>query len=146
MTKAKSTTRREFVQRSATALAVGAAIPAALVTKTAQAGEPDPVFALIEQHKTAMAEYVRLVEANEKSDEAYELVDDAQTALLTTRPTTVAGAAAVLAYVASFWIEGDESGEKGLPIYETLAHDEMLGAGDGFLPMIADALQRLTVA
>ena len=70
---------------------------------------------------------------------------NAQMALLTTKPTTVAGAAAVLAYVASFWIE-DESGEKGLPIYETLAHDEMLGAGDGFLPMIADALQRLTVA
>ena len=145
MTKTKSTTRREFVQRSAIALAVGAAIPAAVVTKAVHAGEPDPVFALIEAHRAATAEYVRLVEANEKSDAAYESVNDAQMPLLTTRPTTVAGAAAVLAYVASFWIE-DESGEKGLPIYETLAHDEMLGAGDGFLPMIADALQRLTVA
>ena len=47
----------------------------------------------------------------------------------------------------AFWIE-DESGEKGLPIYEplTLVHDDTPRVGDGFLPMIADALQRLTVA
>jgi hypothetical protein len=67
-------------------------------------------------------------------------------ALLATKPTTVAGAAAVLAYVAGFWIEGNESSTKGLPIYESYGEAEMLTAGDGFLPMIADALQRLTVA
>jgi len=50
----------------------------------------------------------------------------------------------VLAHVASFWIEGDERSKKGLPIYESYGEDAMLNAGDGFLPMIADALQRLT--
>jgi hypothetical protein len=69
---------------------------------------------------------------------------NAQMALLTTKPTTVAGAAAALAHVASFWIESDERSKKGLPIYESYGEDAMLNAGDGFLPMIADALQRLT--
>lgn len=55
-----------------------------------------------------------------------------------------AGLHSVLAHVASFWIEGDESSKKGLPIYESYGEDAMLNAGDGFLPMIADALQRLT--
>src|SRR5271157_668098 len=61
-------------------------------------------------------------------------------------PTTLAGAAAVLAYVASFWIDGDDSSEKGFPVYECLTHDEMLNAGEGFLPMLAEALQQLTAA
>ena len=80
-----------------------------------------------------MAEYVRLVEANAKSDDAYELVDDAQTALLTAKPTTIAGAAAVLAYVATFWIEGDDSSARGLPVNETLAHDRRT-SGRQWLP------------
>jgi hypothetical protein len=33
-----------------------------------------------------------------------------------------------------------------LPIYEPLAADDELRAGANFLPMIADALKRLTVA
>jgi hypothetical protein len=74
------------------------------------------------------------------------VVCDAQLALLETRPTTVAGFAAVLEYVASFWIEGGESADRGFPIYENLASDELLDAGDGFLPMIADALKRLRTA
>jgi hypothetical protein len=86
------------------------------------------------------------LDGQEESDEAYDLMNDAQMALLTTSPTTVAGAAAVLAYVASFWIEGDDSSDKGLPDYEPLTRDEMLSAGEGFLPMITAALQRLTVA
>jgi hypothetical protein len=44
------------------------------------------------------------------------------------------------------WIEGNDSSERGLPVYEplTLVHDDIRSIGDGFLPMIADALQRLT--
>jgi Homeodomain-like domain len=75
--------------------------------------------------------------------EASEIVCDAQVALMRTKPTTVAGAAAILRYVAAFWVDGDESSEKRLPIYETLAHDEPLHAGDNFLPMIADALDQI---
>ena len=44
------------------------------------------------------------------------------------------------------WIEENESSARGLPVCETLAHDDIRSVGDGFLPMIADALQRLTVA
>ena len=92
MTKSKSATRRELIQRSPTPLAVAAvAVPATVVSTVASATEPDPIFAAIEAHKAAMAEYVRLM--NIKS---YEPVEEAQTALLSTRPTTLAGAAAVL--------------------------------------------------
>ena len=139
--KTNSTTRRELIQRSATALAVGAvAVPATVVSTVASAAGPDPIFALIEAHKGAMAESVKL-----GSVQSYELVDDAQTALLTTKPTTLAGAAAVLKYVSSFWIDGNDSSAKGLPVYEPLAHDDELRAGNGFLPMIAVALQQFTV-
>jgi hypothetical protein len=140
--------------------AAAAAIPAAVMPKTAAAGEQDPIGAAIEAHKAAMAEYLRLVsissaipfedrawhEADKETSVSCDLVRAAQLALLNTRPTTVAGAAAVLAYVASFWIEGDDSAEKGLPIYEPLARDDMLSAGEGFLPMIAAALRQLAVA
>ncbi len=118
----------------------------------------DPIFALIEAHKAAMAEYVRLIsissaipfddetwlEADAKTAGSYKPVKDAQTALLTTKPTTLAGAAAVLTYVASFWIEGNDSSERGLPVYETLTlmHDDIPSVGDGCLPMIADAGMR----
>src|SRR5271166_7102661 len=75
------------------------------------------------RRQVTIAEYVRLVDiksaipntdeayadADEESAEAYDSVNDAQMALLTTSPTTVAGAAAVLAYLAGFWIEGDDS-------------------------------------
>jgi hypothetical protein len=130
------------------------------MSETVMAGETDPIFALIEQHKAAMTEHMRLLDiksvipfrdeayadAEEESDQSYDLANDAQIALLTTSPTTVAGAAAVLAYVASFWIEGNETAERGLPVYESLGRDEMLDAGEAFLPMIATALQRLTLA
>ncbi len=82
--------------------------------------------------------------ANEETDDASDEVCDAQVVLFNTRPTTVAGAAAVLEYVAAFWIDGGESADRGFPIYENLASDELLDAGDGFLPMIADALKHLS--
>jgi hypothetical protein len=154
----ETTTSRRGV--AAMLAAAAAAIPA-IMSKTAMAGETDPIFALIEQHKAAMAEHMRLLDiksvisfrdeayadAEEESDQAYDLVNDAQIDLLTTSPTTVAGAAAVLAYVASFWIEGDDSAKRGLPIYDPpMGRTDMDDAGDGFLPMIAAALQRLTLA
>ena len=156
----ESTTRRQFVQRSAIALAAGAvAVPSAIIS-TAAAVEPDPIFELIEAHKAVMAEYSRLAkiwgqipsddksyaEANEEADAAADVVSDAQIALFNTRPTTVAGAAAVLEHVAGFWIEGGDSADRGFPIYENLASDELLDVGDSFLPMIAAALKRLQTA
>ena len=73
-------------------------------------------------------------DADEAERAAYGPVVDAQMAMLTTKPTTVAGAAAVLAYMASFWIEGNESSAKGLPVYEGYGQDEMLTAGEGIPP------------
>jgi hypothetical protein len=146
MANDESTTRRQFVQRSATALAAGAvAVPSAVIS-TAAAVEPDPIFALIEAHKAAMAEYSRLAtiwsqipfedeayaEANEATQAAADMVSDAQLAVVKTSPTTVAGVAAVLEHVAGFWIEGGESADRGFPIYENLASDELLDAGDSF--------------
>ena len=158
MANTKSTTRRQFVQRSAAALAVGAvAVPSAVSATAAAALEPDPIFAAIEAHKAAMAEYSRLAtiwnqipfedeayaKANGETQTAADVVFDAQLALFKTGPTTVAGVAAVLEHVAGFWIEGGEGADRGFPIYENLASDELLDAGDGFLPMIAEALKRL---
>ena len=82
MSKACSTptTRRAFVQRSATALAVGAAVPAVIIPRAAQGTEPDPIFAMIEAHKAAVqrdAEAIKVVCATPNADmEAFEDAED----------------------------------------------------------------------
>src|SRR5689334_20798547 len=106
---AKTETNISPSRRAVTAMlaAAAAVVPAAVIPKTVQAGEQDPIFALIETHRAATAEYVRLVyiksainfddeafaAANDAEQSAYGPVVDAQMALLTTKPTTIAGAA-----------------------------------------------------
>jgi hypothetical protein len=140
---------------------MAASVPVALLlpapSMAAQASEPDPIFALIDAHKAAVAEFTRLcgissampcagdafAEADAKTNAALDLADDVQIAVMSTKPTTVAGAAAVLRYVATFWVEANDSCDRGSPVYETLALGDTLGAGEGFLPTIADAQERL---
>src|SRR5690349_7903759 len=99
MNKADSipTTRRAFVQRSATALAVGAAVPAVIIPKAAQAAEQDPIFAAIEAHERAAV--LDKGASDAAADLWAEAYNKACIALFTTKPTTLAGVVAVLEYV-----------------------------------------------
>jgi hypothetical protein len=104
-------TRRVALETLAAAIPA-AAQPALPVLAT----EQDPIFAAIEAHKIANAEWIRLLsisarmhvddegyeEAGDASAAASDLANDAQVAMMRTRPTTAARAAAVLRYVASF--------------------------------------------
>jgi hypothetical protein len=123
----------------------------------ADPNQVDPIFAAIEAHKALVAEWRGLLkisgrlmpkdagyhDATEATATALGVAIDAQLVLMGTKPTTVAGVAALLRYVASFWVEGNDSYDRGTAVYETLADDDLLDAGERFLPMIADAIERV---
>lgn len=85
---------------------VGPAI--ASQTQNAPAAEPDPIFALIENHKRIAAEYDLTVQTHDEDDPALEpllekLGEDETEAgldLISEAPTTVSGAVAILQYAA----------------------------------------------
>jgi len=43
--------------------------------------------------------------------------------------------------MASFWIDGNVSSDKARHL-RTLAHDDMLSAGEGLFPMLASAIEQ----
>jgi hypothetical protein len=100
----------------------------------------DPIFAAIEQHRLADAAYDDSLDrdADDSVKNArHDQEIDALIALLRTKPETLAGCLASLRYVAD-WAENNDAalfhgwtGQMGL-------------AGATFLPMIADAIEKLT--
>jgi len=105
---AHHTTRRAI-------LAGAAAAPIAAIPGTASASSVlpaiDPIFAAIESHRRAFAEYGRVLRetpedrnvlAEAAVAKACDGADDAARALLDVPPSTTAGAAALLRYVAEF--------------------------------------------
>jgi hypothetical protein len=91
-------------------LASAAALPALAIPIALATAEPDPIFALIEEHKSANAAYAAALarvpqdgspfEAFEAlSDAAGDVAHDVMEAILTTAPTTVAGAVTLLRYL-----------------------------------------------
>ena len=98
-------------------VAVAPAVPAVDKSLGAVALPDDPIFAVIKAHHQAMAHEINCVEAadvdveavdgaeeaevQQRMHEAYDLHHDAIVTLLTTDPTTLAGAVALLEYVGS---------------------------------------------
>jgi hypothetical protein len=140
------TTRRAFVQSTSTAaLALGAvAIPVTVLPKAGQAAEPDPIFAAIEtqQRVSAWAEAnLGRCSSPEEADGFLTPTNDAILALFTTRPTTLAGVAAILEYV-------NQPAEPNWPQSllaerQEWVHTEMGDAANAFLSMIADVVREL---
>lgn len=98
----------------------------------------DPIFEAIERHRVAASAY-RLTSPDHdpEADRLAEIVDrDTLVDLLTTRPTTLAGFAAVLRYVGKYCNE-----EEASLFHESVDPWNSLGAA--YLPMIAAALETL---
>jgi hypothetical protein len=153
-------------------------------------GEPDPIFAAIERNRAALrawqaaidrrgapremipevrrrwwpaycADAPEWIEANTALIEAYEELDKALEAMLSTPPTTIAGVADLLDYVSKeeWELAGADPNEwSGTILENALAggHDQVLvenpacivegvrKAAANFLPMIATTLRSLT--
>jgi hypothetical protein len=97
----------------------------------------DPIYAAIERHRLADAAYVAALDRGDteavkaacSEREALALV-----AMLRTKPETLAGALAVLRYVAD-WAENNDVG-----LFQGWSSPQR-SAGAAFLPMIADAIE-----
>ena len=91
-----STTARTFVRSPS------------IVPDTSRTDGRDPIFAAIEAHKRALGRRNELIEAicaaeerhKVEEREAWHSYEDAAIALLTTKPTTIAGVIAMMSYVA----------------------------------------------
>jgi hypothetical protein len=93
---------------AAAAALAGGTVANAVAISVAKAGEDDPIFGVIAEHREAQEALHAACEANGLDMEecpiktaAENRAGDAELPLFTTAPTTVAGAAALLAYVGS---------------------------------------------
>ena len=73
----------------------------------AASGVIDPIFAAIEAHRAAYAEFQHGHHDDQESDDALTKADQLANALLAVEPTTIDGAAGLLAYYAECTIEDD---------------------------------------
>jgi hypothetical protein len=99
---------------------------AAIIIPTACVGV-DPIYAAIQRHRDAYAARGAALEARRDDDTGamFELDFNARNDLITTHPTTIAGAAALCRYVAEFAQQPGEEGiwgdEEGYLLYPNLA-------------------------
>jgi hypothetical protein len=157
MSKAHS--RRAVPAGIATAPALAAP---ALALRSA---EPDPIFAAIEAHDRALKHYHSLEsdfpggsnwnafegcfldpdDPQEVRDmvvnswKAHKAEDAALLALLTTQPTTIAGAAALLDYAAA---HSDRYGNQGIGIFDP-TNEAISAASENFYRHLADSLRAI---
>ena len=122
----------------------------------------DPIFALIERHRRATRAFSAAVSNKDKvqaahwpwsdaperiaADAQYDAASDARqeaTDLLSTQPSTIAGAAAVLDYVNEPSC-GEERDDKDTILVEAFETSEE--AALAFLPMVASTLRGLAVS
>jgi ABC-type phosphate/phosphonate transport system substrate-binding protein len=160
-------------------LAGAAALPALAVPAIAMTAFADPIFAAIDRHKTAYAEFVRVVRLEEKlhetipaerrtryhvedrynsemianEDPAWTKYQDAWFAtndaaderaidLLNVAPTSIAGVAALLDYVATFEKNGEE-------LFGSVAEegtDKLLDGRIASMQWCADCLREISAA
>jgi hypothetical protein len=106
-TKKHITNRRAFL--ATTAVAVPAVAGGAVMALTSSAdADLDPIFAAIENHQKLDKESLALEAASDKAGlgDAISAAENAAWKMAQTKPTTVAGAAALLAYITTGPITG----------------------------------------
>jgi hypothetical protein len=133
----RSTTRRAVLAGIATAPALAA--PA--IALGAEPAEGDPIYAAIERHRAALAEF-EAARSEEELNETGDAHVDALADLLETKPTTAAGCAAALRYVGDLVAYGPAGLSEETGLFANWA--EVSESGRQFLGLIADALERLT--
>jgi hypothetical protein len=163
MADSQTTTRRRFVHAATLAATVPAVLALPAPSMVAQAAEPDPIFAAIEAHRRGIKRYMEdlafdmHLASHEKTDETEERIDASfdrhaaeLLALFTTKPTTMAGVAAILDYVtqpAYSDREGDDWEDTVIGDTLQCGADTRLSdlglAARGFLNRIAQAVQEI---
>lgn len=134
---------------AAAALAAGGAVNI-VATATARPSSVDPIFAVIAEHRAAHEQHEAACEQEEHEpddDKAMEAIDvaheramAAEWALFTTAPTTVAGVAALLAYVATESTADDQT----ILLYGTgWSDEELVTAVKAFPAHVAAALRNI---
>jgi hypothetical protein len=132
-------------RRAALSTIAAAATAMSTVALPAMAGEPDPIFGLIEARKAtaAASEYAY---SDDKLDAATGEDNEAVIAILRTPPTTLAGVAAVLRYVDTPMYDDDPTESVLSYSLEGDPANEWTQAAQNFLPMIAETIERLSKA
>ncbi len=135
-----STTRRTFVRSHS------------IVPDTPRTEVADPIFAAIEAHKRALGRRTEKIEAicaaeehyKAEEREAWHSYEDAAIALLTTRPTSMAGVIAVMSYVALPECAGPGACETILDGARLSSNREAAAAAEQFPALSAEALREIT--
>jgi hypothetical protein len=139
-----STTRHTFVRSPST-------MPDT-APKTPRNEASDPIFAAIEAHRRALGRRNELIEAMCATEErhkveerqAWRSYEDAAVALLTTRPTTMAGVIALMSYVALPECAGSGACETILDGARLSSNREAAAAAEHFPALSAEALREIT--
>jgi hypothetical protein len=147
------TTRRAFVRSQSTFVAADTATP---ITAPATSGAeaPDPILAAIEAHRRTLGRRNEMIEeicaAEERHKveerEAWYSYEKAVIALLTTKPTTMAGIIAAMSYVALPECSGPGCAETILDGARLSSNREAAAAAERFPALSADALREITGA
>jgi hypothetical protein len=127
-------------KRLAFKVVAGTAVPSRGQTKV---GTDDPIWAVIKQHRSARAAYseaigIEIAASGNIPDDAADELMAAGRSLLTTRPTTLLGAIAVLRYV-GLQVDPDDPDDAVCPTYLPEDVDGAFWA-NALFGTIADAL------
>ena len=153
----QSTTRSAFLRSPETSpptdkLTLPSAVPVSVATGSGK--PPDPILAAIEAHKHALDQRNRMIEAicaaedRQKAEErdAWHRYEEASIALLTTKPTTMAGVIAIMNYVALPECSGPGVCETILDGARLSSNREAASAAERFPALSAEVLQEITVS
>lgn len=146
-----STTRRAYVRSQTSFRATDATIPLA-APAIPRTENSDRIFTAIEEHREALDRRNRIIEeictAEERLKaeecEAWHSYEKAVVALLTTKPTTMAGIIAAMSYVALPESSGPGVCETILDGARLSSNQEAAAAAEHFPALSAEALREIT--
>ena len=154
----QSTTRSAFLRSPETSpasdkLTLSPAMPVSVAMGSGPK-PPDPILAAIEAHKHALDQRNRMFEAicaaedRQKAEErdAWHRYEEASIALLTTKPTTMAGVIAMMNYLALPECSGPGICETILDGARLSSNREAAAAAERFPALSAGVLQEITVS
>jgi hypothetical protein len=146
-----STTRRAVLRSQTSALAADTTIVPATAPVTSRTEASDPIFVAIEAHRPALGRRNEIIEsicaAEERHKveerEAWHSYEGAAIALLTTKPTTMAGVIAVMNYVALPECAGPGACDTILDGARLSSNREAATAAEQFPALSAEALREI---
>jgi hypothetical protein len=147
-----STTPRPFLRSQRSFFAGDATTAPAAAPATSRTEASDPIFAAIEAHRRALGRRNEIIEeicaAEERHKleerEAWHSYENAAIALLTTKPTTMAGVIAVMSYIALAECAGPGACETILDGARLSSNREAAAAAEQFPALSAEVLREIT--